>query len=390
MPFKIVRNDLTKMKVDAVVNTANPLVGYGAGTDEAIYRAAGTGELLAARENIGKINPGEAYITPGFNLPASYIIHTVGPVWEGGSAGERDVLKQCYVNSLNIALMHNFESIAFPLISSGTYAFPKTEALGIPLSVFSEFLENSDMDIYLVVYDRESVRVSERLFPDMDSYIDDKYVSEKGSFLFRGANMAPSPMYRRSRQDIPLPSASIPAPPAEDRDENFCASAPKPVTSESAPKPVTCENASEPIGCESVSLYSAEPLVLPKRSLDDVIGNLQKSFMEMVFSFADERGITDLEVRKRANLDKKTFSKLKCGNTKNPSKATALAIAIALRLNLDETKDLLARAGMALSPCSRFDLIVQYFIEREVYDIFTINIALFEHGEQILGSQAVD
>lgn len=386
MPFRIVRNDLTQMKVDAIVNSANPKVGYGAGTDAAVYNAAGMDELLAARQEIGDINPGEAYITPGFNLHASYIIHTVGPIWEGGGAGEREILRACYKSALQIACEHKLESIAFPLISSGNYGFPKNEALNVPLSVFSEFLADNDMDIYLVVYDRESVRVSEGLFTDIDSFIDDNYVELN---IPREASM--------SRQ-MPMPSYHAATPAQEQvskrrpslfRRDRAVRRHDADELREANVAEITPE-ASALYMCEDIDFASEAPIIHNARSLDDVIGNLQKTFMELVFSFADEKGLTDLEVRKRANLDKKTFSKLKCGNTKNPSKATALAIAIALELNLDETKDLLARAGMALSPCSRFDLIVQYFIERSIYDIYTINVALFEHDEQLLGSQAID
>ena len=138
----------------------------------------------------------------------------------------------------------------------------------------------------------------------------------------------------------------------------------------------------------SSDMCLSAPIVEEERSLDDVVNNLDKTFMELVFSFADAKGLTDVEVQKKANLDRKAFSKLKCGTTKNPSKATALALAVALELDLDDTKDLLSRAGLALSPCSKQDVIVQYFIEKEAYDIYEINVALFEHGEQLLGTQA--
>ncbi len=329
MPFQIVRNDITKMHVDAIVNTASPVPGYGAGIDKAVYKAAGEKELLARRQEIGAIEPGNSVITSGFDLPARYIIHTVGMPWQGGECGEEAVIRKCYKSVFEVALENDIESLAIPLIASGSYGFPKGIALRIALSEIEAFLAARDMDIYLVVFDEKAFALSSEFYGDIDEYISDNYVEEKveeeyhtfGRRLFAAA------------EDAPMMAQSM------------------------------------------------------ARSLDDVVNNLDKTFMELVFSFADARGLTDVEVQKRANLDRKAFSKLKCGTTKNPSKATALALAIALRLNLDDTKDLLSRAGLALSPCSKQDLIVRYFIEREVYDIYEINVALFEHGEQLLGSQ---
>jgi len=364
MPFQIVRNDITKMHVDAIVNTANPMPGYGAGIDSAVYEAAGKDKLLAKRHEIGAIDRGTSVITDAYNLPAKFIIHTVGTAWQGGKAGEEDIIRKCYRSVFDVAVNNNISSLAIPLLASGSYGFPKGIALRIALSEIEAFMLESDMEVYLVVFDEKSVSLSSELYGDIDEYINDNYVDEKNqeeySNSYRRASIDDVPTFskadnveKRKRNEVEL---------FEERAEDV-------------------EKLSSLDMCLSASQLEEE------RSLDDVINNLDKTFMELVFSFADAKGLTDVEVQKKANLDRKTFSKLKCGTTKNPSKSTALALAVALELNLDDTKDLLSRAGLALSPCSKQDVIVQYFIERKAYDIYEINLALFEHGEQLLGTQ---
>lgn len=350
MPFQIVRNDITKMQVDAIVNTANPMPGYGAGTDKAVYEAAGAHRLLAKRQEIGAIESGSSVITEGYDLPAKYIIHTVGTSWLGGDKGEEDIIRSCYRTAFELVEQNDIESLAIPLLASGSYGFPKGIALRIALSEIEAFMADHDIDLYLVVFDEKSYSLSAELYGDIDAYINDNYVADKVSEEY------PTTPHRshllQSAGGVFRAPARAASAPMEDRE--ICAS------------------------------FGAAPA---ERSLDDVIGNLDKTFMEMVFSFADAKGMTDVEVQKKANLDRKAFSKLKCGTTKNPSKSTALALAIALELDLDDTKDLLSRAGLALSPCSKQDLIVQYFIERKAYNINEINVALFDHKEPSLGSQ---
>lgn len=355
MPFQIVRNDITKMHVDAIVNTANPMPGYGAGIDTAVYEAAGIKELLEKRHEIGVIERGHSVITAGYNLPAKYIIHTVGTAWHGGSSGEEDVIRNCYRSVFQVATDNDIESLAIPLLASGCYGFPKGIALRIALSEIEAFMSNHDLELYLVVFDEKSFSLSTELYGDIDAYINDNYVEEKNIEEYHSTYMPRDerPLKRSAKESLPAYSDE-----ALDEESDVC---------------------------EEVCL--AKPLMAEERSLEDVVRNLDKTFMELVFSFADAKGLTDVEVQKRANLDRKAFSKLKCGTTKNPSKATALALAIALELDLDDTKDLLSRAGLALSPCSKQDVIVQYFIEKEAYDIYEINVALFEHGEQLLGTQ---
>ena len=381
MPFQIVRNDITKMHVDAIVNTANPMPGYGAGIDSAVYEAAGKDKLLAKRHEVGAIDRGTSVITDGYQLPAKYIIHTVGTAWQGGKEGEEDIIRSCYRSVFTVASKNDISSLAIPLLATGSYGFPKGIALRIALSEIEAFMSVSDMDVYLVVFDEKSVSLSSELYGDIDEYINDNYVDEKNQVDYPNS-------YGRTESVVQRPEsfagglASIGAVPRflkANKTEKRKGSNKKAESIEAA-----FEDEEEML---SSDMCLSAPILEEERSLDDVVNNLDKTFMELVFSFADAKGLTDVEVQKKANLDRKTFSKLKCGTTKNPSKSTALALAVALELNLDDTKDLLSRAGLALSPCSKQDVIVQYFIEKEAYDIYEINVALFEHGEQLLGTQ---
>ena len=424
MPFQIVRNDITKMQVDAIVNTANPYPVYGDGVDTAVYAAAGP-ELMEAREKIGEIEPGSSVVTPGFGLPVRFIIHTVGTFWEDGKSGEEDVIRSCYRSVFELAFSNQIESLAIPLLASGSYGFPKGIALRIALSEIESFLSDHDLTVYLVVFDEKSYSLSAELYGDIESYISDHYVEQKAEdeYPHMGVTMAGRPA-PTAMPAMTVPQAmSAPFAMAGKSDmlsAEFAEEAPSESTAPSEKKrkeqknglrrlfaSKTCEESAEDTGAadEGIMLgakldasYASgygnpEPAICmaaarPQRSLEEVVANLDKTFMELVFSFADERGFTDVEVQKRANLDRKAFSKLKCGTTKNPSKSTALALAIALELNLDETRDLLSRAGLALSPCSKQDVIVRYFIEREAYDVYAVNLALFEHGEPLLGTQS--
>ncbi len=372
MPFQIVRNDLSKMKVDAIVNAADPADGSGTGMG-----AAGTASIRSSHD-----------------LPAAYIIRTVGTEWKGGSCGEEEILRSCYCAALKLASEHDLTSIAFPLLASDSYGFPEGVALRLLLPEVEAFLEKHDTDVYLVVPEERAFGLSGERYGDIDSYIDAHYVEEERP----GADM-PVPGFFGAAPGFPTAPVS---PTEQVKRAGGLLHARKPGSAARAAQPrEEAERYSDAEQCADIEPLEdadpgagAEPLgsvcasFSMARSLDDCLLDLQKSFMELVFSYADAREMSDVEVQKRANLDKRAFSKLKCGNTRNPSKTTALALAVALRLNLDETKDLLARAGLALSPCSRQDLIVQYFIEHEAYDIHEINIALFEHGETPLGSQA--
>lgn len=308
-------------------------------------------------------------------MPAKFIIHTVGTAWQGGKAGEEDIIRSCYRSVFDIAVNNDITSLAIPLLASGSYGFPKGIALRIALSEIEAFMSVGDMDVYLVVFDEKSVSLSSELYGDIDEYINDNYVDEKNQVEYPDSYGRTESVVQRS-ESFAGGLASIGAAPRflkANKAEKRKGSNKKAESIEAA-----FEDEEEML---SSDMCLSAPILEEERSLEDVVNNLDKTFMELVFSFAD------VEVQKKANLDRKAFSKLKCGTTKNPSKATALALAVALELDLDDTKDLLSRAGLALSPCSKQDVIVQYFIEKKAYDIYEINVALFEHGEQLLGTQ---
>lgn len=395
MAFQIVRNDITRISADAIVNTANPAPTFMAGTDAAIYQAAGAEKLLKEREKIGVIEEGEVAVTPAFDLDAKYIFHTVGPVWQDGSKGEKDTVKKCYENCLKKAVELNIESIAFPLISTGVYGFPKADALIIATSVFSEFLADHELDITLAVFDNESFELSGKIFAGINEYIDEHYVEDKigEEYGFAAAQVCGAALGAESYSAL--------------RDESFDAveeASEYEADAEEAPveKPRLrghvrglrgkksiagdkVRNAMEiPAPAEAAAAMRAAPEP-KKRSLDDVMKNLTETWSESLLRRIDEKGYTDVEVYKRANVDRKLFSKIRTDKYYQPKKSTALAFVLALKLNIDEAKDFLGRAGYAFSPSSKTDLIVQYFIENEVYEIMTINLALYEHDEPLLG-----
>ena len=363
MAFQIIRDDITKVKADAIVNTANPKPTYAAGTDAAIYKAAGADDLLAERKKIGDIAPGDARHTKAFALDAKYIIHTVGPAWEGGDHGERETVRHCYENSLKLAEDLGCESIAFPLIATGIYGFPKDEALQIAISVFSSFLMNSDMDITMVVFDKESFVLSGKVFSDVDAYIDENYVEET-----LDEEYAPDEMLESSYS-----SAEMHRNMSKERGglrRKLFGSRKEATRSEAM-----MEDAA------AFDLVEARKM----RSLDDLDSQMADTWQEMLFRLIGEKGLDPVEVYKNANINRKHFSKINSNKDYQPKKVTAVAFAISMHLNLDETKDFLARAGYALSPSSKFDLVVRFFIEKENYNMFEINEVLFKHGLESIG-----
>ena len=339
MPFEIVRNDITKMAVDAIVNTANPKPAIGAGTDAMIHKAAGPA-LLAARQKIGCMAVGSAAITPAYDLNAKYVIHTVGPMWVDGNHDEEMLLRSCYENSLQLALDHKCESIAFPLISTGTYGFPKDKALQLAISAFSRFLLNHEMQIYLVVFDCVSFKLSEKLFQNVASYIDQNYVDECQPKAY---SMSQSVCDDRQHS----------------RRINVCES--------------------------SWTLDEVMPCPVAAVSLADMLKQADAGFTQTLLQLIDKTGKKDSEIYKKANISKQHFSKIRNNPDYKPTKATALALAIALELDLEQTKDLIGRAGYALTNSSKFDLIIQFFIQQKNYNIVEINIALYEFDQNLLG-----
>lgn len=329
MPIQIVRNDITKMKVDAIVNAANPSLLGGGGVDGCIHRAAGP-ELLEACKALGGCPTGSAKLTLGYGLPCKYVIHAVGPRWQGGCQHEENLLISCYQRALSLAKEAGCETVAFPLISSGIYGYPKDQALGVAMDTISRFLLENDMTVYLVVFDKSAYRISGKLFANIEEYIDDHYVDTHSDPPNR--RVSSNVFYEASRPFLPM-AASVPG-----------------------------------------------------KSLEEMVEQLDESFSEMLLRKIDESGMTDAQCYKKANIDRKLFSKIRSDKLYKPSKPTVLAFAIALELSLEETKDMLMKAGFALSHASKFDIIVEYFIERGNYNIFEINEALFAFDQSLLGA----
>jgi len=341
MPFTIVRQDITKMKVDAIVNAANTDLQMGGGVCGAIFKAAGAAQLQAACDKLAPIKTGEAVITSGFDLPAKFVIHAAGPVYRYQNAEQSEkLLRSAYMESLRLAIENNCESIAFPLISSGIYGYPKDEALQVATAAIQDFLINNDIDITLVVFDKSAFTVSRELLGAVESYIDEHYVDTHQ-------------IKRRKLLDVERQAISE----ADERANIF----------------------NEPLLEEMLA-----PIGAPA-PLDDLVGNLDEPFSQMLLRLIDAKGMTDVEVYKRANLDRKLFSKIRSNKGYMPSKRTAIALAVALKLSLDETDDLLERAGYALSHAVKFDVIVEYFITNGKYDVFEINEVLFEYDQPLLG-----
>lgn len=341
MPFTIVRQDITKMKVDAIVNAANTDLATGGGVCGAIFKAAGARELQAACDKVAPIKTGQAAITPGFALPCKYVIHAAGPVYRHKSAEQSEkLLRSAYTESLRLADENKCKSIAFPLISSGIYGYPKDEALQVATSVIQDFLVNHDIDVYLAVFDKTAFAISEKLLGEVASYIDEHYVEEHR-------------IRRRELLDVER----------ETLDEAD-------LIEFNAPMP---------------SMAAKESAIAPTAGIDDLVGNLDEPFGVTLMSLIDAKAKTDVEIYKRANIDRKLFSKIRTGKGYMPSKRTAVALAVALELSIDETDDLLERAGYALSHSQKFDVIVEYFIVSGKYNIFEINEVLFKYDQPLLG-----
>ena len=330
MPLQIVRNDITKIGCDAIVNAANSTLLGGGGVDGAIHRAAGKGLLLECMK-LGGCKTGQAKITKGYKLPCKYVIHTVGPKWKGGNYGERELLESCYRESLKLAFDNKCEIVAFPLISSGVYGYPKEEALQVAINEIGKFLLGHDMLVYIVVFDKDCFRVSKKLIADITEYIDEYYVETH--YVGRSTTLL-----------------------------------------------------TYPLGEESAALPDMEiPTTAAAFSLDDAVNALDESFSQMLLRKIDEKGLSDAEVYKKANVDRRLFSKIRSDVNYKTSKPTAIAFAIALELSLDETKDFLMKAGFALSHSNKFDVIIEYFIKNGNYNVFEINEALFAFDQVLLG-----
>lgn len=412
MPLLFVRQDITQMQVDAIVNAANNSLLGGGGVDGAIHRAAGR-ELLQECRTLGGCKTGEAKRTLGYQLPCRYVIHTVGPVWHGGNAGEEALLSACYTNALRIAEESGCESVAFPLISAGIYGYPKEAAIRVAVRNIREFLQTHDMTVYLVLFDRASVDAAKERFPGLQQYIDDRSVREIEERFARKRRF--SPFLKRFMNITENESASI----CEDDYESesypeingdqaeaffqnekdaldrapstFCIPGSSAPTFDAADDSVSLSPDAADDFPAPVSAPAASQRIMPQSSagrpsLDDLLLQLDESFSEMLLRKIDEKGMTDAQCYKKANIDRKLFSKIRSNPRYKPSKSTALAFAIALELPLPEVREMLSKAGYALSRSSKFDVIVEYFIEKGDYDVFEINEALFSFDQNLLGA----
>lgn len=405
MPLIIVKEDITKMNVDAIVNPANPTLLGGGGIDGEIHKAAGE-KLLKKCRSLKGCCTGQAKITKGYELPAKYIIHTVGPVWQGGENGERELLCECYRNSLALAVQKRCRTIAVPVISAGAYGYPLSQATQIAKDEIIRFIgTHDDITVYLVM--REKLLPEKtRLYSQIEYYMMQNGIS--------GTDDVPEALFNNvptaDKENICPPCVSS-APPAraesitkpsfhrdpEDRDPEdlpYIDSAPK-TSSTSAPT-LTDDDHSDHTVYSSAPISQSKTTSSPKRlimskpakkeSLEQMLDNLDKGFSETLLHLIDASGMTDAECYKRANIDRKLFSKIRSNKNYKPSKSTVLAFAISLRLNLDDTRMLLARAGFALSPSSKFDVIIKYFITNGNYDIYEINDTLFAFDQMLLGA----
>ena len=346
MPFLMIRNDIAKVTADAIVNPANRNLLQGSGTSRAIYQAAGEQELTAACEAIGRCDLGRAVCTPVFGLPAKYVFHAVCPAWQGGGFGEAEQLASAYHSALKLAAKYHCESVAFPLLSSGNYGYPKEQAFRIAVDTITQYVMEHDLTVYLVLYDRGSLDVSRKLFASVEEYIDDHYVAQNDeSYQFdrRRRESAERRRWRLGEEAAPmLETAAAPPPPA------------------AAPRAA--------------------------RSLESLMDNLGESFTTRLLRLIDERGLKDSTVYKQSNISRQHFSKIQCNRDYNPKKKTVLAFAVGLHLSEDETIDLLKSAGYAFSDGSKRDWIVRYCLEHKIYNINQVNTLLFEYDQEQLGA----
>lgn len=345
MPFLMIRNDITKVAADAIVNPANRNLLQGSGTSRAIYQAAGEQELTAACEAIGHCDLGRAVCTPAFGLPAKYIFHAVCPAWHGGFFGEAKQLAGAYHSALELAAEYHCESVAFPLLSSGNYGYPKEQAFRIAVDTITQYVMEHDLTVYLVLYDRHSLTVSRKLFNLVEEYIDDHYVAQNDE----------SCQFDRWRRES-----------AERRRWRLEEAAPMLETAAAPPPP------------------AAAPMAA--RSLENLMDNLGESFTTRLLRLIDERGLKDSTVYKQSNISRQHFSKIQCNRDYNPKKRTVLALAVGLHLSEDETIDLLKSAGYAFSDGSKRDWIVRYCLEHKIYNINQVNTLLFQWDQELLGT----
>lgn len=382
MPLKIIRQDITGMKVDAIVNATNKNMLPGGGVDAAIHLAAGP-ELLEYCKGLGTLSIGEAKITPAFNLPCKFVIHTVGPKWMSGVDGELVLLRSCYREAMRLAIENGVESIAFPLIASGLYGYPKSKVLREATDVISDMLNSHEMDVYIVVYDKTAYDISRELCQDVQTFIDNFYIKSQLESVDefcdknRFDKFSDEQRERRSinhsrkiREDSRFSRISLSNSSVSSNDSSNM------LTRRESDSDTTYSSR------ESSAFMSLEE----SESFADIFKNMDKVFSETLFDYIDKKGYTDVEAYKKSNVSRKTFSKIKCDPCYKPSKITAVSFAIGLHLNLEETKHLLSTAGLCLSRANKFDVIIEYFITSGKYEtIFDVNEVLYQFDQALLG-----
>ncbi len=340
MPYQIIRNDIVKMNVDAIVNPTDAVFSGSGGVDARVHFAAGN-LLRDACDELPMLEMGEVAVTEGFNLPAKYVIHTFGPIWHGGKAHEKENLISCYQKSLQAAKEYSCETIAFPLISSGTFGYPKDHVLRVALETITDFLMSNDMTVFLIVYDRKSYEISKRLQADINTFIDEKYIA-RHDLLFDPYSYT----YLKLNEDNP-------SDPAESK------------------------------GDKVAVLASASKNT---QSLSSMLSKMDESFSSMLLRLIDEKGMTDAECYKRANIDRRLFSKIRSNAEYQPKKTTVFAFAVALHLSVEETSRLLVSAGLSLTRSNKLDVILEYFLSSKKYNLMEINEALYQYGQPCLGN----
>ena len=372
MSFEIIRNDITKVKADAIVNTANPEPVVGAGTDAAVHQAAGP-KLLRARKRIGGIPAGSCRATKGYDLPARYVLHAVSPAWQGGSQGEAALLRKTYDAALDEAARLRCRSVAFPLLAAGNYAFPEELALSTALAAFTDFLDTHDMQIMLVVFGDSAYSLSSALFPDLKSYIDANYVREKKAFEYAGQAAR-----RRGKRESTVFASIQAAEKAETLHPFREETADYTADAMAMPHPSAAKEARP---AASTAAFTGAAAARPAASsLEEMLRLTESSFSEHLLDLIGEKGMKDSEVYHRAQVSRQLFNKIINNKDYQPGKSTAIQLALGLELDLPQTLALLAKAGYTLTRSSKADLVVQYHIERKIYSIPRINLALFDCG----------
>ena len=359
MPFQIIRNDITKVHADAIVNTANPIPEVGGGTDWAIHEAAGP-ELLKAREQFGVIETGESVATPAFGLPAKYVLHTVSPAWIDGTHQEEDLLRTAYDSALTLAYELKCKSVAFPLMAAGTYGFPHDLALSVAIRAFSDFLFDHDMQIDLVLFNANAFDLAGSVFSGLKSYVDDNYVSEKTEDEYRVDGNLPA----NESRETPFRGRTL-----------FSLQSIK----EKKKTPRYAYSDSEACFGEAIS----EPAP-SYGSLEDILRQNEPSFSDYLKDLLKERGYKAADVYKRAEISRQLFSRIINTEDYRPTKDTVIQLALGMQLDLPQTQKLLEKAGYLLTRNSKTDLAIQYFIERKIYNVTLINAALDDCGVPLL------